>query len=258
MLTDAIKKRFSIRKYDQTPFNEDTLNKVKHIVLNQPPLFKDIKYQVDVVYDGPAFKNVLGGIIGSYGKVHAPHYLVASTETKENAYENMGYLVEYIVLKLTELGIGTCWIGGGIKKNQFADYLSLDTDLTPIAVIAFGYPLDANLCRSVEAKRKSMDEIAFGDYLSHKNTMELVRLAPSAVNIQPWRYDFIDKNQVDLYRAKNNFIMKQFVNEMNRIDLGISICHFEIGVLASHKKIKLVHLNKEKKALIYYQTLIIE
>lgn len=255
MLTDAIKKRSAVRKYLQSPLSDEVLSEVQAIICSQKPLFPNLKYKIDLVNDGQSFRHLLGGIIGSYGKVNAPHYLVASCEVKENAYENIGYLLEYVVLKLTEMNIGTCWIGGGIKKTLFADYLKLEDDLTPIVVIAFGYPIDNHQFRNdiSQFKRKKIDQICLGEYKPYQEVMELVRLAPSAVNSQPWRYDFISKNQIDLYRVKNNFIMKNFIDEMNRIDMGISLCHFEIGI--HHKRLELVDLKKVKKKFHYYKSI---
>lgn len=259
MLANAIKKRCSVRKYLQDPINDDVLSEIKDIITNQKPLFNDLKYKIDIVYDGQSFRNVLGGIIESYGKIYAPHYLVASCELKENTYENIGYLLEYVVLKLTEMNIGTCWIGGGIKKNLFVDYLKLDGDLNPIVVIAFGYPIDNRIFRNDKGqfKRKNIEQITFGNYKPYQEVMEFVRLAPSAINLQPWRYDLNNENEIDVYRVKHKFIMKKYLEEMNRIDIGISLCHFEIGMLNHHKTIELVDLKRDKKNLLYYKTILI-
>ncbi len=257
MLSEAIIKRCSIRKYLDKPLSDDLLEKIQSLINDVKPLFNDSKFQIDFVKDGKNFRNLLGGIIGSYGKVYAPHYLVASCDS--NTYEDIGYMLEYIVLKLTELNIGTCFIGGGIKKDLFKDYLSLPRELTPVIVVAVGYPENSGVFRKSETefKRKPLEKIASGDFEPYGNVMRLVRLSPSAMNLQPWEYHFTSDNEVDIYRVKPNILIKKYINEMNRIDLGISLCHFEIGLNEIEKGIKLVNLSKESKNKIYFNTIII-
>ncbi len=259
-MINAIMKRSSIRKYKQIPLKEEMINQIKLLIANQKPLFSQIKYKIDLVLDGPSFHKVLGGVIGNYGKVYAPHYLIASTENKENSYENIGYILEYIVLKLTEMNIGTCWIGGGIKKDLFAQYLQIDDELSPVVVIAFGYPESNDLFRNeiLQFKRKNLDDLYLGEYKTYQSIMNLVRLAPSSVNLQPWRYEFTNDQQVNIYRVKHNIIMKKFISEMNCIDLGISICHFEIGACSINRKLIIKNLHIVRKGYIYFKTFFID
>jgi len=57
--------------------------------------------------------------------------------------------------------------------------------------------------------------------------LEMVRLAPSAVNRQPWRI-VLDKHAAHFYllRAKG---MGGGVLDMQKIDLGIALCHFDLA-----------------------------
>ncbi|MDF2699654.1 MAG: hypothetical protein K0Q49_1210 [Haloplasmataceae bacterium] len=257
MKRETLIKRLSVREYKSESLSVLKILEIEDIIKAQKPLF-NIKYQIDVVSDGKSFQNIIGGIVGSYGKVYSPHYIVASTELKDECYENIGYLLENIVLKLTEMDIATCWIGGGIKKNLFKGYLKLDKELTPVAVIAFGNPMNSEIFRKdiKQFKRKSLEEIYTGE-LSDQNRdiMELVRIAPSSVNSQPWRYHFETNDKIQLFRVKNNLIMKQFIEEMNRIDLGISLCHFEIAAKIIGKLNIIENENIENKKLKYFVTI---
>jgi nitroreductase len=231
MLTKQMLRRLSIRKYEQDSLSQDTLNVIRDIINNQHPLIGHNNYQIDLVENGKSFQKVLGGIIGSYGKIHSPHYLVASVEMGANGYENIGYMVENIVLKLTEMNLGTCWIGGGVKEGLFKDFLQLDKKLTPIVVIAFGKPLNNDFRNSVnEFKRKSLQDIVIGEIPEQFiPIMDLVRIAPSAVNFQPWRFVF-ENDSIHVYRVKQHFLMKKLVGDMNKIDVGIALSHLEIAL----------------------------
>ena len=56
--------------------------------------------------------------------------------------------------------------------------------------------------------------------------MEMVRLAPSAVNKQPWRMVVMD-NVVHFYLQRSK-CFGVGNHDMQKIDLGIALCHFEL------------------------------
>ena len=57
----------------------------------------------------------------------------------------------------------------------------------------------------------------------------MVRWSPSAVNKQPWRL-ILDGNDVHFYEKKAKGYVDATGWDMQKIDLGIALCHFEIGV----------------------------
>ena len=74
--------------------------------------------------------------------VGAPRYLVLLSETAELAYENAGYIMEDLVLKLEDMSLGSCWLtftdSAAVKKA-----LGIDSPLEVAAIAAFGYPAKA-------------------------------------------------------------------------------------------------------------------
>lgn len=71
--------------------------------------------------------------------VGAPQYLVLLSEQAEGIYENAGYLMEDLVLKLEDLGLGSCWLTFTDSKAVKAA-LGIDSPLEVAAIAAFGYP----------------------------------------------------------------------------------------------------------------------
>jgi nitroreductase len=53
--------------------------------------------------------------------------------------EDYGYLLEQIVLSATDLGLGTCWLGGTFTRSGFADRLALTATETMPAIVAVGH-----------------------------------------------------------------------------------------------------------------------
>ena len=70
--------------------------------------------------------------------VGAPQYLVLLSEAHELAYLNAGYIMEDLVLKLTDLDLGSCWLtfydSETVKKA-----LGIASELEVAAIVAFGY-----------------------------------------------------------------------------------------------------------------------
>ena len=88
---------------------------------------------------GTAAREALEGAAG-YNQflIGAPQYLVLLSEGHDKAYLNAGYVMEDLILKLTDMDLGSCWLtftdSGDVKKA-----LSIESDLEVAAVAAFGY-----------------------------------------------------------------------------------------------------------------------
>ena len=59
--------------------------------------------------------------------------------------------------------------------------------------------------------------------------MEMVRLAPSAVNKQPWRV-VVEDDAVHFFE-KHSLGTEGGSMDMQRIDVGIAVCHFHLALL---------------------------
>ena len=58
--------------------------------------------------------------------------------------------------------------------------------------------------------------------------LRMVQWEPSAVNKQPWRA-VEDENAVHFYLKKNKGFISDAVGNMQKIDLGIALCHFALS-----------------------------
>ena len=70
--------------------------------------------------------------------IGAPHYLLLMSAPHSYAGINAGYMMEDLVLKLTELDIDTCWMTF-TDSDKIKKALSLTTTLEVAAIVAFGY-----------------------------------------------------------------------------------------------------------------------
>jgi len=169
-------------------------------------------------------------------------YIFGATGATALARVNYGYMLEQIVLKATELNMGTCWVGM-FDRDYFSD-IQVENGLVIPAILVIGYahdkiPMKEKLIRkTVNADKRKPWETLFFDYelgtplkpdqiKSYVEVLEMTRLAPSSGNTQPWRifynsvhneFHFFKKITNPAYEAKG----------MHDIDLGIAMSHFEL------------------------------
>ena len=72
---------------------------------------------------------------------------------------DLGIAMEHMVLKATELGLGTCWIGW-VDETCVKTILGIPPKIKISALLAVGYPKEAP---GKERKRKPAEKIAFSE-----------------------------------------------------------------------------------------------
>jgi len=208
-------------------------------------------YWIDANSD--EFKNVK---LGTYGVISGTKYFITAKikDSKQN-FEDFGYCMEKLILYCTELNLGSCWLGGTYKKTAFSNAIDLrDNEIIP-AVISVGYfgekksLIDKVFRYSAESdKRKPFDELFFSQTFSQKLSenekeeyglcLEMLRLAPSASNKQPWRVILKDKVFHFYLKRTPNYDKAIKHSDLQRVDMGIAMSHFELALTEkniSHK-----------------------
>jgi hypothetical protein len=79
--------------------------------------------------------------LGTYGTIQgATLFIVGIIRRGEHDMEDFGYQFEKIILRATDLGLGTCWIGGIFSRLRFADKAGVREDEVLPAISPLGYP----------------------------------------------------------------------------------------------------------------------
>ena len=98
----------------------------------------------------------------------APLYIVAcadkseswkrAADNKDHGNIDVAIALTHLMLKATELGLGTCWVCN-FDAKILIDALNLDKALEPVAIIPIGYPSE-NVSEETkhQKNRKSVDE----------------------------------------------------------------------------------------------------
>ncbi len=185
--------------------------------------------------------DVLRGAVGTYGKIKgAPAFIafVGSTDSA-NVQEKTGYTGEGIILEATALRLDTCWVGGFFRPEAAADVIGIKRPERVLAVCPIGYARnDWSLEEKIMTgfgrshRRKPLEEIVTGLPEVQwppwvKPAVEAARLAPSAVNRQPWRFHIGDQSiTVSVDNLKDSYKISK------RLDCGIAMLHIETACRA--------------------------
>jgi len=176
--------------------------------------------------------------------VGADLYVGAKMKKAPHFNEAVGYSFEMLVLYAQSLGIGTVWIGGTMDRAAFERAMELKADEVMPCVSPLGYPARKMSLRESMMRKgiKADGRMAFGELFFAGNfgaplspqsagklfhPLEMVRLAPSAVNRQPWRV-VVAEDAAHFYLKRS----KGFgggVLDMQKIDIGIALCHFDLA-----------------------------
>lgn len=237
-MLQAIKLRKSIRKYKDSDVSPEHLQKIKAIINEAKPLYDNIPMEVLLIEDGSKITNTFTGLLSKYTKVKAPHYLAFTSEIQEGHLENIGFIGEEIVLRLTELGIATCWLGSAIKQELFKTIFTVKDKQSYIILVAFGYPVSP--LKPVETrKRFDKSKIVTGTLdTQYETIVQSIIDAPSAINSQPWKLE-VNTNKFDLFLENKNVLTKKMLKDTNHIDMGIGLSHLYNSAIELGYKVEL-------------------
>lgn len=195
-----------------------------------------------------ADKTPNGQKLGTYGTIKgADVYLAGGVRASAPmALEDFAYGFETMLLKMTTLGLGSCWLGAAFKRDQFAELMGLAEDRIIPAVSPLGFAAQkARLRESITLKimnarqRKPAIDLFFAERFQKPLSLdedrrlpfELVRLGPSALNRQPWRI-VSDKQGCHFYCLRKTKPGNGGSVDLTRLDMGIAMCHFDLGAKA--------------------------
>ncbi|HSK46982.1 MAG TPA: nitroreductase family protein [Coriobacteriia bacterium] len=255
---DAISRRKSIRQYAPNALPASQLHQVREVLRNAPALYPGHDLRAVVLEDGDAVREVMPGLVGSYGKPSSPHFVLVTSAERPGWLENAGYAMEHAVLDLTMLGLATCWIGGQATRETFVPVdPDIPVDHRPVVLIAFGHAAEGGLLNRIKTKRKEMAEIAPEGVGANAELLEAARLSPSAANTQPWRF-FIADDRIDVYASFRAPLLYRsradHLQLMNQIDVGIALCHIAVAADAAGKKVRIAPESSPERDGLHYMT----
>lgn len=237
-VVETIQKRHSVRTYESKSLlsqDRETLLMCME-QLNNPFGVPVHTYIIDQKL------NAGGEKLGTYGVIRgASTFLGVSIPDTKLAPLAAGYEFENLLLLVTHMGLGTVWLAATFNRDSFASAMKIPKDELFLAISPVGYPaakrsLTETMMRSTmrSSSRKKWKELFYqADFHTpltrdmagvYAQPLEMVRLAPSAKNAQPWRvcktenaYHFYADYKSGLSKAEET---------IKQVDLGIALSHF--------------------------------
>lgn len=220
-MKQAIVERISRRNFEKATLSSEEITTIRKQIkkLNQTS-----QLNLEFLEDGSeAFAN-LKKSYGLFTNVRSL-VLMKGSHTDPLLKEKIGYYGEVLVLEMTKLGLGTCWVGGTFDPSKLK--VAPNEDLVAVVVVGKvkATSLKEKMIRSaISKKRKPIAERLMTDTDSLPSWLidgiEAVRLAPSAKN-----------SQKAIFHYREGIISAQIANDydFDLVDLGIAKKHFEIG-----------------------------
>ena len=239
--TELIKLRTSTRSFDYKEIEPIKLEKLRDYIEH---INRESKIKARFILTTNKGDNKEAKKLGTYGIISgANSFIVSILDKDEKDSLEFGYLFEKIVLFATDLDLGTCWLGGTFKKDNFENNIQLvENEFIPIVSPVGNKKEKPKLFDKImrvgagSDKRKPWNELFFeGNSLVALNEttaglysipLEMVRLGPSASNKQPWRI-VKDKDNFHFFLSRTKgYGLASY--DLQKNDMGIAKCHFEL------------------------------
>lgn len=186
-----------------------------------PAVLADLRAYMDALVPLIPGVKVEGRIIPtSHGnfmqKWKTPHFIAIFSDGSDDGLLNVGFMYQQLDLYAQSRGLGTCWVGLGSLTNDEP----VPEGMKLAVMMAIGIPDGVPERTPADFKRRPMQEIT--DQPDER--LEVLRLAPSATNSQPW---FITHagGKLHVWREELGIIKQRTLGRMNKIDAGIGLCH---------------------------------
>lgn len=235
-IAELVRARKSVRTFDGTPLRQDDRARLSEYLEHiETPFDIPMEFRLlDAKEHGLSSSVVVGAELYAAGKI----------KRDPLAEVAFGYAFEKFVLYALSLGVGTVWIAGTMDRPAFERAMELDCNEFLPAVTPLGYPTkkrairDAAMRRAIKADSRAPFESLFfeGDFGTpltaerageYREALELVRLAPSAVNKQPWR---IVKRGDAFHFYKKASLPANPKGDVQKLDIGIALAHFMLAL----------------------------
>ena len=176
----VIQSRRSVREFTdkQVPFS--VLNNLKNYYRTGVRRLLP-KLKTKLYFFGTDAREALEGAAGYHSfLIGAPQYLVLLSEAHDQAALNAGFIMEDLVLQLTDMGLDTCWVTFADSRDV-KEALAMEEDLEVAAIVAFGYGVKTT--RRLRLNIRSMSDI---DIEAKRHYMEPKRSVNDMVFLDAW------------------------------------------------------------------------
>jgi len=161
-LMEVIKRRYSVRDYEDKEVEEDILMEIMEAARLAPSAKNRQEWKFVVVRDKTK-KEKMVEVAKGQEFVKEAAAIIAGVSTEKSytmtcgvpaRYIDIAIAMEHIALAATSYGLGTCWIGA-FYQDKAKELLKVPENCEVVALMTLGYPEG----ETTEKIRKGIDEI---------------------------------------------------------------------------------------------------
>jgi len=205
--------RKSIRKFDETPLAPNQLALVKKEIEAVVPLLPEEQFRLELATSKEGWR------------------IYGYCENTALSNVNLGYVLQQLDLSLHLQGFGRLWYGFGREPRDSNPQKGLS------------YAMCLKIGNTAEPLARELSEFDRRESIVTDETLaellEPARLAPSAMNSQPWL--FSTEGEVIHAWQKRIGLKKLFLGRMNQIDMGICLCHAVLALEHANQEFLIEH-----------------
>lgn len=160
---EAIRKRYSVRNYQDRAVEKEKLDSVLEAARLAPSASNRQEWRFVVVRDKDARQRLMKAAKNQPFVGEAPVVIACCAKTDNHIMTcgqicypiDIAIAMEHMALEATHQGLGTCWVGA-FHEDQAKEILGIPEDIRVVELLALGYPAKS----STPAKdRLSIEEI---------------------------------------------------------------------------------------------------
>lgn len=226
-ILEAIKERRSVRSYSGESLTEVQRMNLKAAIADAySPFGGSMTIRLKEFDLRAGYKPSTYGVIKG-----ATDFFLLGIGNDEASALSAGFRFERVVLRAWKIGLGTCWIAATFKGSDFERGETWPDGEELKIISPVGTPASKSIMEKITRftvgsnHRKPFEKLFFdGNFdqpLSpdsrYGEALEMMRLAPSSTNSQPWRALVVGDKVHFYYKPKS---------KASVLDCGIGFCHF--------------------------------
>ncbi len=145
---EAIKKRYSVRSYQDRAVETEKLDSILEAARLAPSASNRQEWRFVVVQDKGIRQRLMQAAKDQAFVGQAPVVIAACAKTDSHIMTcgqqcypiDVAIAVEHMALKATEEGLGTCWVGA-FYEDKVKEILGIPQDIRVVAFLVLGYPV---------------------------------------------------------------------------------------------------------------------
>lgn len=172
-LEEAIRKRRSVRSYQNRPVEEEKIERIMDSAHWAPSAGNLQSVEYIIVKDRETKERLAGAAFGQGHVSEAPvNIVVCCNFSKISHYggrgkdlyslQESGACIQNLMLTARSLGLGTCWVGA-FSEEKAREVLGVPENVRPVGIITLGYPNE-----SPGSSRRNLKDSVFLDRYANK------------------------------------------------------------------------------------------